>query len=136
MLRSSCLQRRLTRLQGEAESIRRCEAWDSSSEVTFKIASLNCAGLKSHIDDITGGDKLLKGDCLLFQETSLNNGESMRIQNFRENFYTSFGNGKGVASYSKKISKDVESRSERKVQVMKTSFDKIDISRWKQNKIS
>ena len=117
----------LTRLQGEAESIRRCEAWDSSSEVTFKIASLNCAGLKSHIDDITGDDKLLKGDCLLFQETSLNNGESMRIQNFRENFYTSFGNGKGVASYSKKISKDVESRSERKVQVMKTSFDKIDI---------
>ena len=76
----------LTRLQDEAESIRRCEAWDSSSEVTFKIASLNCAGLKSHIDDITGDDKLLKGDCLLFQETSLNNGESLRIPNFRENF--------------------------------------------------
>ena len=42
-------------------------------------------------------------------------------------FYTSFGKGKGIASYSTKISKNVESRSERTVQVMKSSFDKIDI---------
>merc|ERR1711911_347224 len=66
----------LTRLQDESESMRRWEAWDSVKNTSFKIASLNCAGLKSHIDAINGDDKLLKGDCLLFQETSLNNGES------------------------------------------------------------
>ena len=107
--------------------MRRWEAWDTVKNTSFKIASLNCAGLKSHIDDINGDDKLLKGDCLLFQETSLNNGESCKIPRYRETFYTSFGNGKGVASYSTKISIDVLSRSERTVQVMKSSFDKIDI---------
>ena len=74
----------LTRLQGEAESLRRSEAWISSSEATFKIASLN---------------KLLMGDCLLFQETSLNDGESLKIPKYRESFYTSFGKGKGIARY-------------------------------------
>ena len=101
--------------------------WNKNQEWVLKIASLNCAGLRSHIDDINGDDKLLKGDCLLFQETSLNQGESPMIPEYREKFFTSFGKGKGVASYSKKISQDVESKSERTVQVMKSSFDKIDI---------
>ena len=117
----------LTRLQAEARSIRKWEAWDASKTGLFKIGSLNCAGLRSHIDDINGDDKLLKGDCLLFQETSLNNGESLKIPKYRESFYTSFGKGKGIASYSTKISTDVQSRSERTLQVMKSSFDKIDI---------
>ena len=61
----------LSRLQAESESIRSWEAWDSRSwRCAFKIASLNCAGLRSHIDDVNVDDKLLKGDCLLFQETS------------------------------------------------------------------
>ena len=117
----------LTRLKAEAESIRRWEAWDSSSNATFKIASLNCAGLRSHIEDINGDDKLLKGDCLLFQETSLNNGERIKMAKYRESMFTSFGKGKGIATYSTKISMDVASRSEGRVQVMKSSFDKVDI---------
>ena len=51
----------------------------------------------------------------------------MKISDYRENFYTSFGKGKGIATYSTKISMDVQSKSERSVQVMKSSFDKIDI---------
>ena len=94
---------------------------------TFKIATLNCAGLRSHIDDIKGDDKLLRGDLLLFQETSLNNGELLKIPTYRESFYTSFGKGKGIASYSTKISIHVESKSERTVQVMKSSFNEIDV---------
>ena len=117
----------LNRLKAEAETIQKWEAWDLCSEATFKIASLNCAGLRSHIEDINGDDKLLKGDCLLFQETSLNNGERVKIAKYRESMFTSFGKGKGIASYSTKISKNVESKSERTVQVMKSSFDKIDI---------
>ena len=117
----------LNRLNAEAESIRKWEALDLCSEAIFKIASLNCAGLRSHIEDINGDDKLLKGDCLLFQETSLNNGERVKIAKYRESMFTSFGKGKGIASYSTKISKDVQSKSERTVQVMKSSFDKIDI---------
>ena len=64
---------------------------------------------------------------MLFQETSLNNEESLKIPNYRETFYTSFGKGKGVATYSKKVSMDAASKSERTVQVMKSVFDKIDI---------
>ena len=33
----------LNRLQAEAESMRRWEAWDSNSNAIFKIATLNCA---------------------------------------------------------------------------------------------
>ena len=117
----------LNRIKAESESIRRWEAWDSCSNATFKIATLNCAGLRSHFEDINCDDKLLKGDCLLFQETSLNNEESLKIPNYRETFYTSFGKGKGVATYSKKVSMDAASKSERTVQVMKSVFDKIDI---------
>ena len=69
------------------------------------IASFNCAGLLPHINDIRADQKLLNADMIQVQETSLYTDEqgqnSCQVPGYEANF-ASVGNGKGIASYSKK----------------------------------
>ena len=69
------------------------------------VASLNCAGLMAHINDMRADQKLLNADMIQVQETSLSNDEqghvSCQVPEYEENF-ASVGNGKGIASYTKK----------------------------------
>ena len=39
--------------------------WMKEQHVVFKIASMNCAGLKAHFKDIQADERLLKADVLL-----------------------------------------------------------------------
>ena len=69
------------------------------------VASFNCAGLLAHINDMRADQKLLYADIIQVQETSLSLDEqglnSCQIPGYEANF-ASVGNGKGIASYTKK----------------------------------
>ena len=78
--------------------------WYTKDSV-IHIASFNCAGLLAHITDMRADRKLLNADMIQVQETSLSTDEqgqtSCQIPGYEVNF-ASVGNGKGIASYSKK----------------------------------
>ena len=69
------------------------------------VASLNCAGLLAHINDMRADQKLLNADMIQVQETSLcsdaQGQNSCQIPGYNAHF-ASVGNGKGIASYTKK----------------------------------
>ena len=71
---------------------------------TIKIASLNCAGLKSHFEDILADDKLMNADIIHLLETSLEKNENQlwNIPGYIPHFIN-VGNGKGIATYFKHI---------------------------------
>ena len=68
----------------------------------FKIASLNCAGLKSHFQDVQSDDTILKLEIIHLIETSLEENEEspLNIGGY-EAHILSVGNGKGIATYYK-----------------------------------
>ena len=78
--------------------------WQKDQNNCLKIASVNCAGLKAHWDDIKMDNKLLKADLILLQETSLNHDDSTlyELSSHPLCFHVKKGNGKGVSIYSKK----------------------------------
>ena len=47
------------------------EPWSKDNDDSIKIASLNCAGLRAHYEDIKADDKLHKADVIFLVETSL-----------------------------------------------------------------
>ena len=49
--------------------------YDDSS---IKILAMNCAGLKSHFDDVRHDHKLKKSDAMLLLETSLSQDENKK----------------------------------------------------------
>ena len=76
-----------------------------SKDSDLHIASFNCAGLLPHIADIRMDQKLLHADLIQVQESSLISDEqgeaSCQILGYYAHF-GSVGNGKGVATYSRK----------------------------------
>ena len=76
--------------------------WHRNGNDTIKIASLNCAGLKSHFQDIKSDDTILKGDIIHLIETSLEENEESPLNIWGyEAHIISVGNGKGIATYYK-----------------------------------
>ena len=101
-------------------------AWHSSSPTMVHIASLNCAGLNAHYDDIVLDNKLLRADVLHLDETSVLESieDRYQIPGFNATF-ASVGNGKGIVTYCKEDhTQDMITRS--KYQVVKTEMDDID----------
>ena len=68
----------------------------------IKIASLNCAGLKSHFIDILVDETLLKADIIHLVETSLESNEANQwtIPGYSSQFIN-IGKGKGIATFFK-----------------------------------
>ena len=68
----------------------------------IKVASLNCAGLKSHFKDILADETLLKADIIHLVETSLENNEGNQwiIPGYSSHFIN-IGKGKGIATFFK-----------------------------------
>ena len=77
-------------------------AWRTVSPRIVHIASLNCAGLNAHYEDILLDVKLLRADVLHLDETSLLQSMESRYQipGFKATF-GSVGNGKGIVTYTK-----------------------------------
>ena len=80
--------------------------WHTNSPTTVHIASLNCAGLRAHFQDILMDNKLLRADVLHLDETSVEASQSAEERFSIPDFHASFasvGNGKGVVTYSKEL---------------------------------
>ena len=96
-----------------------------SKDSDLHIASFNCNGLLPHIADIRMDQKLLNADLIQVQETSLESDEqgqeSCQILGYYAHF-GSVGNGKGVATYTKK-SMGFQSIKEPNYQISRLSGD-------------
>ena len=79
--------------------------WMKKTENTIKITSLNCMKLKSNIKRIRQDPTLLKADVINLSETwleeQLDENEMLQIEGYNQ-YFTSKGEGKGIASYYKK----------------------------------
>ena len=77
--------------------------WNKEKNKNLKIASLNCAGLKAHFQDIQTDDRLLQADILHLIESSLTKDDmenDLKLEGFETEFITR-GLGKGIATYYK-----------------------------------
>ena len=104
--------------------------WDATSkEDTLKIASLNCAGFFPHLRDLTSDSRLLTGDVIHLDETSIteeNTTEQLKFENHRINF-VNVGKGKGIATLVKnEIDYYKEEIKEDNLQIMKISMKDLD----------
>ena len=77
-------------------------SWQKKTEKCVKIASLNCAGLAAHYEDIQADDKMLNADIIHLFETSLENneGNQFNIPGY-ESHFLNVSKGKGIAVYFK-----------------------------------
>ena len=99
----------------------------------INVASFNCAGLLAHINDMRADQKLLNADLIQVQETSLftdeQGQESCQLTGFDANF-ASVGNGKGIASYTKKrLAFDCIREPLYQISVLKGEVDIINVYR-------
>ena len=74
--------------------------WESQCKECIKVMSLNCAGLKAHIDDIQTDEKIKKADVIHLIETSLKENEEnpLKLSGY-EVHDCSIGNGMGICTY-------------------------------------
>ena len=75
--------------------------WREENTRIIKVAMLNCAGLKSHIQDIRNDDFLLKANVLQLVETSLENSSktcNLEIDGYNS-YFLNVSKGKGQAIY-------------------------------------
>ena len=74
--------------------------WDSIGKHEIKVITINCAGLKAHMDDIKTDDKLLKADVIHVVETSLvvNEENTLEITGY-DRHDCSVRNGMGIKTY-------------------------------------
>ena len=105
--------------------------WGKTSPEVFKIASLNIAGLNTHYADLLADCKILKGDVIQLQETSLipeNYGSfDYDLPGFPETSHISKGNGKGITTYSRHFSRDSYMDSDNTMQIQKKTFVRLDV---------
>ena len=101
-------------------------AWRINSPAMVHIASLNCAGLNAHYEDILLDEKLLRADVLHLDETSVFESIEARYQipNYNATF-ASVGNGKGIVTYTKKVYRQI-TIARPKFQIVKTVTDNLD----------
>ena len=99
--------------------------WDATTKGSFRIASLNCAGFFPHLKDLTADLRLMNGDLVHVQETSIteeNETDHLEFVSHKINFIN-VGQGKGVASFvNNKIEYSKEETAEEKLQIMKISL--------------
>ena len=77
------------------------DPWSKEDDNTLKIVSLNCAGLKTHFQDIKTDQRLLKAHMIHLLETSVTDKdeeEEFLLQGYIKRFLN-VGLGKGIASY-------------------------------------
>ena len=103
--------------------------WDATSKGSIKVASLNCAGFFPHLKDLTSDLRLMKGDIVHIQETSItdeNEVDHMKFTDHRINLIN-VGLGKGVASFVKEqLEYSKEEMAAEKLQVMKISLEDLE----------
>ena len=103
--------------------------WDSTAEGSIKIASLNCAGFFPHLKDLMSDLRLMNGDIVQIQETSVTNEnetDHLEFPNHRIDFIN-VGLGKGVATFVKnEMDFRKEEVAEEKLQIMKISLPDLD----------
>ena len=105
-------------------------SWNKAEESTIKIASLNCAGLQVHFEDMKTDDKLLKADIVHLVETSLereDNVENFDLEGYMK-IFSSIGKGKGIATYyDDKKFRLIEQINMDKFQIIKFQHDDLDV---------
>jgi hypothetical protein len=78
-------------------------AWNKRSMESIKVASLNCARLEPHIEDVWCDFKLKKADIIHLQETWVRDGSDTRPLGYPEKGYKeqfiNVGAGKGLVTY-------------------------------------
>ena len=76
--------------------------WESIGDNKIKVITINCAGLKAHMNDIQTDDKLLKADIIHLVEISLDENEEnpLKIDGY-ESHDCSVRNGMSITTYYK-----------------------------------
>ena len=77
------------------------EPWNKVDDLTVKIVSLNCAGLRAHFEDIKADEKLLNADIIHLSETSLcmeDDDKELDLEGYAKTLI-SIGTGKGMVTY-------------------------------------
>ena len=103
--------------------------WDTPSKGSLKIASLNCAGFFPHLKDLTLDSRLMKGDVVNVQETSITDENEIDHLEFKDHAinFINVGLGKGVAALVKnEIEYKKEEVAEEKLQIIKISLKALD----------
>ena len=76
--------------------------WDAPDDHSLKVMTVNCAGLKAHIEDIKTDAKIMKADMIQLIETSLDENEiNPLILSGYEVENCSIRNGMGISTYYK-----------------------------------
>ena len=103
--------------------------WDSEMKGSIKIASLNCAGFFPHLKDLTSDMRIMKGDIVHVQETSITEENTTDHLEFAEHSinFISVGLGKGIATLIKdEIEHSKDEIAEAKLQIMKINLRELD----------
>ena len=74
--------------------------WKQKNENLWKVAMLNCAGLKPHVEDIKADYNLLHSDILFLVETSLLSNDEVQIDGY-EPYLHNISRGRGMAAFSR-----------------------------------
>ena len=77
------------------------DSWNKEMDNALKVVSLNCAGLKSHFQDIKTDHRLQKADIIHLIETSISEEEDENafiLDGYKQSFIKN-GNGKGISTY-------------------------------------
>ena len=77
------------------------DPWHKETENTLKIASLNCAGLRAHFEDIKTDDRLLNADIIHLIESSVtvdDDNKEFILEVYSQSFIK-MGQGKGISTY-------------------------------------
>jgi urease gamma subunit len=106
------------------------DPWRKKTENTLKIASLNCAGLRAHFEDIKTDERLRNADIINLIETSITTEDDEKefiLDGYSQRFLQ-MGKGKGIASYydPDKLKPNAEIKME-KFQITKFKNETLDI---------
>ena len=104
-------------------------AWDLEIRGQLRVASLNIARLAPHMDDLRIDPTLLKADLLHLSETwvqpALEDAAVYQLEGFQAHF-VSVGNGRGIATFSRRGFQHQEDRKEQDFQISKFTSPTLD----------
>ena len=103
--------------------------WQKHNQNAVKVASLNCAGLKSHFTDVQSDEHMLEADIIHLIEKSISIAEEDQHQlNGYDSHFISIGNGKGIDTYYKPAEVEHEQDvKETNMQITKFTSPDLDI---------
>ena len=101
--------------------------WEDSQRSPLKIASLNCAGLESHYEDIKTDTKLQRANIIHLSEISLDKHDEGQheLDGYNSHFII-VGNGKGIATYYMENFTHKQDFISPQMQITKFSSERID----------